>query len=123
MTMASAVSSAAGFESDLPFFGLIVPSGSTEKSTVHLEAVPLAQDLGQHRQRFLAAVLLVAGEKHDVLPLAGARPGRVTDARGAVLSEGKDGQWPERQRAEQQHEQQADGHGFSSRRLSCGRTK
>ena len=35
MTIASAVSSAAGFEMLFELFGLIVPSGSTEKRTVH----------------------------------------------------------------------------------------
>ena len=35
--MASAESSAAGLDSDFELLGLIVPSGSTEKSTVHLK--------------------------------------------------------------------------------------
>jgi hypothetical protein len=34
--------------------------------------VALAEDLRQHRQAFLAAVFLVAGEEDDVLALAGA---------------------------------------------------
>jgi hypothetical protein len=45
----------------------------------------LAQDLGEHRQPFLAAILLVAGEQHDVLALARARFCRIRHTAGAAL--------------------------------------
>jgi hypothetical protein len=49
------------------------------------EAVALAEDLGEHRQPFLAAVFLVAGEKHQVPAGARAGAGRIRDGfRGGV---------------------------------------
>ncbi len=37
-----------------------------------VKAVPLAENLAQHRQSFLAAILVVTGEEHDFLPLTRA---------------------------------------------------
>ena len=44
-----------------------------------LEAMAHGQDSGQHRQPFLGAILLVAGEEDDVLALPGSRFALVND--------------------------------------------
>ena len=49
------------------------------------ESVALAEDLAQHRQRFLGAVLLVPGDQHDVLALAGTFLTFVRDPAGLRL--------------------------------------
>ena len=43
------------------------------------EAVALAENLPEHRQALLAAILLIASDKHDVRALAGAGLGLVSD--------------------------------------------
>jgi hypothetical protein len=52
------------------------------------EAVALAEDLREHGQPLFAAVLLVAGEEHEVAAGAGARTGRVGDGSGGGAGAG-----------------------------------
>ena len=71
MTIASAESRIAGSDSEDGVLGIDGAVLVHREQDAGLEAVALAEDLGQHRQRFLAAVLLVAGEEDDVPALSG----------------------------------------------------
>ena len=49
-----------------------------------VESVFLAEDLREHRARFLAAVFFVAGNENDILAIRGSSFGRETQPLGSV---------------------------------------
>jgi hypothetical protein len=90
--MPSAVSSCGGAGDALVIVGIDRAVGIEREEDGAFEAVALAENLGEHRQAFFAAVFFVAGEKHEMPAGAGARAGGVSDGfRGGVQRAEEDG--------------------------------